>query len=97
MIISVISEDPKHLFNFTRPAFSVIYQQREWGAGGGGWRGELRGHVKSQDYHQPIEMKFCKAKIGCLMQNLSRIVVPFSLGKIFPSQEGNKWIGMFTR
>ena len=77
MIISVISEGSKHLFNLTRPAFSVMYQQREWGGGGGG--GELRGYAKSQDYHQPIEMKFCKAKIGCLMQNLSRIVVPFLL------------------
>ena len=83
MIISVISEGSKHLFNLTRPAFSVMYQQREWG-------GELRGYAKSQDYHQPIEMKFCKAKIGYLMQNLSRIVVPFSLGKMLPSQEGNK-------
>ena len=43
MIISVISEDPKHLFNLTRPAFSVIYQQRELEGGGGGGGGELRG------------------------------------------------------
>ena len=73
--------------------------------GNGGWRGGveegLRGlDAKSQSYHQPIKTKFCIPETGSLMQNLSLIVVPFSLGmmsKYFPLKKGTSdRIGIFT-
>ena len=89
-------ETVDHWHNFRRPkAFIYPYHGQIGlfshlpGPGmGGGVEEGLRGlDAKSQNYHQLIKTKFCIPEIGCLMQNLSLIVVPFSLGmmsKYFP-------------
>ena len=102
-------ETVDHWCNFRRPE-ALIYPYQAglfshlpgpgMGGGGGGEEG-LRGlDAKRQDYHQPIKTKFCIAEIGFLMQNLSLIVVPFTLGmmsKYFLLKKGKSdWIGIFT-
>ena len=110
LICYAFVETVDHWHNSRRPeAFIYPYQAGlfshlpgpRMGGGGGGVEEGFRGlDAKSQNYNQPIKTKFCIPEIGCLMQNLSLIVVPFSLGmmsKYFPLQKGTSdQIDIFT-
>ena len=109
LICYAFVETVDHWRNFRRPeALIYLYEAGLFshlpglGVGGrGGVEEGLRGlDAKSQNYHQLIETKFCIPETGSLMQNLSWIVVPFSLGmmsKYFPLKEGTSdRIGIFT-
>ena len=107
LICYAFVETVDHWHNFRRPeAFIYPYQAGLFShlPGPGIWGGVeegLRGlDAKSQNYHQPIKTKFCIPEIVFLMQNLSLMVVPFSLGimsKYFPlKKRTSDRIGIFT-